>query len=66
MLERLANRRKSAQAMAMKARIVINCAKGLANRGVAAKLGVSEAMIGKWRRNGPLDGSVLVGMSYTV
>ena len=49
-LERLANRRKSAQAMAMMARIVINCAKGLANREVASKLGVSEAMVGKWRR----------------
>ena len=49
-LERLANRRKSAQAMAMRARIVINCAKGLANREVASKLGVSEAMVGKWRR----------------
>ncbi|MHB1552778.1 MAG: IS630 family transposase [Acidimicrobiales bacterium] len=49
-LERLANRRKSAQAMAMRARIVISCAKGLANREVASKLGVSEAMVGKWRR----------------
>jgi transposase len=49
-LERLANRRKSAQALAMRARIVINCAKGLANREVASKLGVSEAMVGKWRR----------------
>jgi transposase len=49
-LERLANRRKSAQAMAMRARIVINCAKGDTNRDVAARLGVSEAMVGKWRR----------------
>ncbi len=49
-LERLANRRKSAQAMAMRARIVINCAKGDTNRDVAAALGVSEAMVGKWRR----------------
>ena len=49
-LERLANRRKSAQAMAMRARIVINCAKGDTNREVAARLGVSEAMVGKWRR----------------
>ncbi len=50
-LERLANRRKSAQAMAMRARIVMCCAKGGAtNRDVAAKLGVSEAMVGKWRR----------------
>ena len=49
-LERLANRRKSAQAMAMRARIVMACAKGETNRAVAAKLGVSEAMVGKWRR----------------
>ncbi|MHB8244863.1 MAG: IS630 family transposase [Acidimicrobiales bacterium] len=49
-LERLASRRKSAQAMAMRARIVINCAKGDSNRDVAANLEVSEAMVGKWRR----------------
>jgi transposase len=49
-LERLANRRKSAQAMAMRARIVMCCAKGDTNRDVATKLGVSEAMVGKWRR----------------
>jgi transposase len=50
-LERLANRRKSAQAMALRARIVMCCAKdGATNREVADKLGVSEAMVGKWRR----------------
>jgi len=49
-LERLANRRKSAQATAMRARIVLTCAMGETNRAVAAKLGVSEAMVGKWRR----------------
>ena len=49
-LERLANRRKSAQAMAMRARIVLTCAKGGTNREVAQQLGVSEAMVGKWRR----------------
>ena len=50
-LERLMNRRKSAQALAMRARIVVCCAKpGATNRGVAAQLGVSEAMVGKWRR----------------
>jgi len=49
-LERLANRRKSAQAMATRARIVLSCAKGDTSRDVAARLGVSEAMVGKWRR----------------
>ena len=49
-LERLANRRKSAQATATRARIVLSCAKGDTSRDVAARLGVSEAMVGKWRR----------------
>ena len=49
-LERLANRPKSAQAMAMRARIVLTCAKGGTNRDVARALGVSEAMVGKWRQ----------------
>ena len=50
-LERLVNRRKSAQALAMRARIVLSCAKaGATNRAVAQQLGVSEAMVGKWRR----------------
>jgi hypothetical protein len=49
-LERLANRRKSAQAMAMRARIVLSCAKGDTNRGVVRHLGVSRAMVGTWRR----------------
>jgi transposase len=50
-LERLANRRKTAQALAMRARIVMACAAPEAtNRSVAAQLGVSEAMVSKWRR----------------
>jgi transposase len=49
-LERLTNRRKSAQALALRARIVLRCATGATNRAVAAHLHVSEAMVGKWRR----------------
>jgi transposase len=49
-LERLVSRRKSAQAMAMRARIVLRCASGGSNRLVAQELGVSEGMVGKWRR----------------
>lgn len=49
-LERLVRRRKSAQAMAMRARIVLCCAAGLNNRQVAEELGVSDGMVGKWRR----------------
>jgi transposase len=49
-LERLSNRRKTAQALAMRARIVLACANGGTNREVARGLDVSEAMVGKWRR----------------
>ena len=49
-LERLINRRKSAQAMALRARIVLCCAKGLTNADVATELGVHQATVGKWRR----------------
>jgi transposase len=49
-LERLATRRKSAQALALRARMVLLCATGIANREAAARLGVSEATVGKWRR----------------
>jgi len=49
-LERLATRRKSAQAMAMRARIVLACASGDSNRDVALRLAVSEMTVGKWRK----------------
>jgi transposase len=48
-LERLANRPKSAQAMALRARIVLSCATGLSNREVADSLSVNQATVGKWR-----------------
>ncbi len=48
-LQRLARRPKSAQALALRARIVLACASGLSNTQVAAKLGISKPTVGKWR-----------------
>jgi transposase len=48
-LQRWARRRSSAQALAMRSRIVLACAEGLSNTAVAAQLGVSAPMVGKWR-----------------
>ena len=49
-LERLARRRKTAQSLALRARIVLACAEGGTNQAVAAQLGVVGATVGKWRR----------------
>ena len=49
-LESLAARRKTAQAIAMRALIVLACAEGRQNKEVAAELGLDEATVGKWRR----------------
>ena len=43
-------RRKTAQALAQRARIVLRCAKGLSNLEVADALDVSRITVGKWRR----------------
>jgi transposase len=48
-LERWVRRRKSAQALALRSRIVLACASGLTNKEVAAQLGVSMPTVGKWR-----------------
>ena len=49
-LQALATRRKSAQAIALRARIVLRCAEGLSNGAVAAQEGVEQHTVGKWRR----------------
>ena len=48
-LERLVRRRKTAQQLALRCRILLRCAEGLANREVAKQLGVHEATVCKWR-----------------
>ena len=48
-LERWARRRSSSQALALRSRIVLECAEGVPNKEVAARLGVSQPTVGKWR-----------------
>jgi transposase len=48
-LTTLARRRKSSQAMAMRARIVLRCAGGISNGEVAEELGITAATVCKWR-----------------
>ena len=58
-LIRWARRAKSAQALALRSRIVLACADGLNNKEVAARLGCAAATVGKWRARfveGGLDG----------
>ena len=49
-LERLVRRQKSAQSLALRARIVLACASGDTNQAVADQLRVNQATVGKWRR----------------
>ena len=49
-LESLTTRRKTAQGLALRARIVLTCAEGGQNTEVAAKLGLDRQTVGKWRR----------------
>lgn len=49
-LTSLTMRRKTAQALALRARIVLACAEGGQNKEVAAKLGLDRSTVGKWRR----------------
>ena len=45
-----ARRAKTAQALAMRARIVLACADGLSNSEASRQLGVSLPTVGKWRK----------------
>lgn len=55
-LESLASRRKTAQALALRARIVLGCASGVHNKDVAAQLGIDPVTVSKWRRRFLADG----------
>ena len=48
-LKRWERRRSSAQALALRCRIVLACAEGRTNQQVAVKEGVHQATVGKWR-----------------
>src|SRR5262245_21125775 len=48
-LQRWSRRAKSAQALALRCRIVLACADGMSNVEVAQMLGVSRPTVGKWR-----------------
>ena len=49
-LQRWARRRSSAQALALRSRIVLACAEGKANTTVAEELRLTRQTVGKWRR----------------
>ena len=49
-LVRWSRRAKSSQALALRSKIVLSCAKGTDSKGVAAQLNCAEATVGKWRR----------------
>jgi transposase len=48
-LERWARRPKSSQALALRCRIVLECARGGHNNEVAERMGIGRAAVGKWR-----------------
>jgi transposase len=49
-LESLASRRKTAQGLAQRARIVLHAAKGAENKDISLRVGAAPNTVGKWRR----------------
>jgi transposase len=54
-LERWVRRPSSAQALALRSRIVLACAEGMTNQEVAAAERVHPATVSKWRRRFAVD-----------
>jgi transposase/transposase-like protein len=48
-LERWSRRPRSAQALALRSRIVLECARAESNTAVAQKIGITKQTVGKWR-----------------
>src|SRR3712207_5414931 len=48
-LEKLVRRRKTAQDLALRAKVVLRCAEGATNRAVAREARVCAHTVGKWR-----------------
>lgn len=49
-LQSIARCSKSAQAMAMRAGIILGCGEGMSDSEVAGKLHITGATVGKWRK----------------
>lgn len=49
-LERLSRRRKTNQGLALRSRMILDCAQGLTNAAVAKQLGVTAGTVCKWRK----------------
>src|SRR5215472_7663178 len=49
LLRQWSRRRKTAQALALRSRIVLACAEGKSNQATASELGVTRQTVGKWR-----------------
>ena len=55
-LELLARRPKSAQRVAVRSKIILRAARGVANQDIASQLGVTGSTVGKWRERFRLRG----------
>ena len=55
-LERWTARRSTAQALALRSRIVLRCSSGITDLEVASELGITNQTVGKWRRRFIADG----------